>query len=90
MALAHSRMLIHEFLNKYPDIIPKEYPMIILNSKSDIFMDNNNKDTKYTRPIARRIIFVRNGEKCKMHKIDWCEGCLQLADIATKNVCEHD
>ena len=25
-----------------------------------------------------------------MHKIDWCEGGLQLADIATKNVGEHD
>ena len=30
--------------------------------------------------------FVRNGEKCKMHKIDWCEGGLQLADIVTNNV----
>ena len=26
----------------------------------------------------------------QMHKIDWCEGGLQLADIATKNVCEND
>ena len=34
--------------------------------------------------------FVRNGEKCKMHKIDWCEGDLQLADIGTKNVSEPD
>ena len=25
-----------------------------------------------------------------MHKIEWCEGCLQLADIATKNVGEPD
>ena len=25
-----------------------------------------------------------------MHKIDWCEGGLKLADIATKNVGEHD
>ena len=25
-----------------------------------------------------------------MHKIDWCEGGLQLADIATKNVGEPD
>ena len=25
-----------------------------------------------------------------MHKIDWCEEGLQLADIATKNVCEPD
>ena len=32
--------------------------------------------------------FVRNGEKCKMNKIDWCEGGLQLADIGTKNVSE--
>ena len=26
----------------------------------------------------------------QMHKIDWCEGGLKLADIATKNVGEHD
>ena len=25
-----------------------------------------------------------------MHKIDWCEGGLQLVDIATKNVGEND
>ena len=47
-------------------------------------------DTKHTRHIARRIHFVRNGEKCNMHKIDWCERGLKLADIATKNVGEHD
>ena len=25
-----------------------------------------------------------------MHKIDWCEGGLQKADIGNKNVSEHD
>ena len=25
-----------------------------------------------------------------MHKIDWCEGGMQLADIGTKNVSEPD
>ena len=25
-----------------------------------------------------------------MHKIEWCEGGLQLAYIATNNVCEND
>ena len=25
-----------------------------------------------------------------MHKIDWCEGGLQLADIGTNNVSEPD
>ena len=53
-------------------------------------MANNGKDTKHTRHIARRINFVRNGEKCKMHKIDLYEGGLQLADIGTKNVSEPD
>ena len=50
-------------------------------------MANNDKDTRH---IARRIHFVKNGEKCKMHKIDWCEGSLKLADIGTKNLSEPD
>ena len=53
-------------------------------------MAKNGMDTKHTRHISRRINFVRNGEKCKMHKIYCCEGGLQLADIGTKNVCEPD
>ena len=51
-------------------------------------MAKNGKDTKHTRNIYRRAHLVRNGEKCKMHNIDWSEGGLQLADIATKNVGE--
>ena len=53
-------------------------------------MAKNGKDTKHTRHIARIMYFVRNGEICKMHKIDWCEGGLQLADIVTKTVSEPD
>ena len=53
-------------------------------------MAKNGRDTKHTRHIARRMHFVRNGEKRKMHKIEWCEGGLQLADIGTKNVSESD
>ena len=34
--------------------------------------------------------FVRNGEKCKMHKIDWFEGGQKLEDIGTKNVSEPE
>ena len=40
--------------------------------------------------FARRVHFVRNSEKCKTHKIDGCEGGLQLSDIATKNAGEND
>ena len=70
MALAHFRMLIHEFLNKDPDIVPEEAPLIVLDSKSAMCMAKNGKDTKHTRHIARKMHLVRNGEKCKMHKID--------------------
>ena len=74
MALAHFRMLINELLNKDTDIFPEEDPLIVLDSKSDMCMDNNGKDTKHTRHIARRMHFVRNVKKFKMHKIDWYEG----------------
>ena len=76
MALENFRMSIHEFLNKDLDIITEEAPRIVLDSKSAICMYKNGKDTKHTRHIARRMHLVRNGKKCKMHKIDWCEGGL--------------
>ena len=90
MVLAHFRMLIHELMDKDPDIVPEEYPFIVLDSKSDVCMDNNGKDNKHTRYITRIMHFIRNGENCEMHKIDWCEGGLKLAGIYTKNVGEHD
>ena len=52
-------------------------------------MYNNGKDTNHTRHISSRVHFVRNSENCKMHKIDWCEGGLQLVDIATKDIGEN-
>ena len=71
-------------------MVPKEDPLTVLDIKSAMCMDKNGRDTKHTRHIAIRINFVRNGEKCKMHKIEWCEGGLPLADIGTKNVSEPD
>ena len=62
MALANFRMLIHELLNKDPDIFPEEAPLNILNSKSAVCMANNGKDTNHTRQIFRRVHFVRNVE----------------------------
>ena len=71
-------------------MVPKEAPLIVLDSKYSMCMAKNGKDTKHTRHIAIRMHFVRNGENCKMHKIDWCEGGMQLADIGTKNESEPD
>ena len=64
--------------------------MIVLDSKYVMCMANNGKNTKHTRHIARIMYLVRNGEKYNMHKLDWCEGGLQLTDIITKNVGEPD
>ena len=90
MDLARLRILIHELLNKDPDIIPDEVSLIVLDNKSAMCMAKNGQDTKHTRHISRRMNFARNGEKCKMHKIDWCEEGMQLAEIGTKNVSEPD
>ena len=89
MALARFRMLIREFLNKYPDIFPEEDPLIILDSKSDVCMSNIGKDNKHTKDISRRVHFVRHGENFKMHKIDWCDGGLKLVYIANKSVGDN-
>ena len=62
--------------------------MVVLDSKSAMCMANNGKDSKHTRHISSRINFLRNGENCRMQKIDWCEGGLQLAYIPTKNFGE--
>ena len=90
MALAHFIMLIHELLNKDTDIVSQESPIIILDSKYDVCMYSIGKDTKHTRNIARRVHLVRNGEKFKLFKIEWCEEGLKLADIVAKNVGENE
>ena len=63
MDLSHFRILINELLNKDPDIVPEQAPLIVLDRKSAMCMANNDKDTKNTRQIARIMHFVRNGEK---------------------------
>ena len=77
-------------MNKDPDIVPEEAPLILLDIKSDICMAKNGKDTNHTRHITRRIHFLRNSEKLKKNNIDWCEGGMQLSDIATKNVGDNE
>ena len=76
-------------MNKDPYKVSEEAPLIILDSKSAMCMAKNGKDTKHTKAPFKENDFLRNGEKCNMHKIDWCEGGLQLADISTRNVGYH-
>ena len=82
-------MLSNEFLNKYPDLVPEQAPLIILDGKSAVCMSKNCKDTKQTRHISKRINLVLTGEDCNLHKKVWCEKGLQLTGIGTKNVREY-
>ena len=57
MDLAHFRVLVHELLNKYPDIFPEEAPLVILDSKFDVCMAKNAKDITHNRKISGRVTF---------------------------------
>ena len=74
-------MLINELLNKDIYIVPEEPPLIILDSKYGMCMAKNSKVTEHKMHIYRRVHFLKNGDNSKIHKIDWCEGGLQLAEI---------
>ena len=72
MALPYFIMLIHELLNKDPDIVLEEASLIVFDIIFSVCIAKNGKYAKHTIHIARIISFVRNGEKFKMYKIDWC------------------
>ena len=69
MDLEHFRLLIHELLNKDPDIFPGEDPLIFLDSNYAMCMTKNVKDTKHTRHIARKMHFVNNGENARCTRL---------------------
>ena len=81
-------MINNELLNKDPDLVPEQAPIVILDNKSDMCMAKNSDYTKNTRHISIRMHFVRNGEEWNFHKILWCELGLLLVEIGTKNVRE--
>ena len=57
MDLTHFRMLILKLFNKDTHIVPEEVPLIVLDSNYTMCMDNNGKDTKQKRNIARIMYF---------------------------------
>ena len=60
MALAHFSMFIHVLFNKDPDIVPEEAPLILLDSKSAMYMASTGSNNKHTRHIVKRMNLVRN------------------------------
>ena len=73
-------------MNKDPDVVPEQSPLIILDIKSDVCMANTFKDTKHTRKFSRRKTFVRNVSELNLHNTVWCDGGQQLAYVGTNNV----
>ena len=69
---AHFRMLINDLWNKDPDVDPEHEPLIILDSKSDICMAKNGKETKHTKQIVRRMHFLINVEEWNFNNTVWC------------------
>ena len=57
-------------MDKDPDIVPEALPLIILDSKSDVYMDKNGKDNNHTRHIAIRVNVVINGENINSTILD--------------------
>ena len=52
-------MLIHEFLDKDPYIVPEEAPLIIFSSKSAVCMANNGKEKNYKIHIYKESKFSK-------------------------------
>ena len=63
MSISHFSMLTNEFLDKDQDVVPEQAHLVILDSKSDVCMVNDGKDTKHTIHISIRINFLRNVEE---------------------------
>ena len=70
MSLAHVVILINELFHKDPDMVTEKDTLSIVDSKSEVCMAKDGKDSKNTNNISIRVHFVGNGEKFKMHKID--------------------
>ena len=49
-----------EFLKKDTDVVPEHAPLIILDSKSAVYIENDVKDAKHTMHLSIRMHFVRN------------------------------
>ena len=62
MYIGHFRILNNDFLDKYPDVVPEQSHLVMLDSKSAVCMDNNSKYIKHTIHIARifhLLIYIR-------------------------------
>ena len=65
MGLAYFRMLIREFLNTDPDMVPQEAPIIVLDGNYTVCMADIGKDTKHISTFLEEYIFKGMGKTSK-------------------------
>ena len=63
MALPNFIMLINELLNKDPDLVSDEAPLIVLDSKSDMCMSKNGNDTNTHKAHCKQNAFLKEWRK---------------------------
>ena len=85
MAVAHSRMLVNELNDVDPDDFGEAIKILVDNTSAQA-MAKNEKDTKHTRHIARRMHYVRDGQQIGAHDLNYIPADLNLADPGTKNL----
>ena len=79
-------MVTNELTGTEPDEFGNPPVLILLDSESAIAMSRNQRDSKHTRHIERRVHYVRQGQKSGQHRLEYVPADLQLADIGTKNL----
>ena len=83
-AALHTKQLFNSFSHRHPDS-PVTIALFV-DSKSAICMMNNDKDTKRTRHIERRINFVRQARATGVFIPYKIPGEENVADVGTKNL----
>ena len=66
MSLSHIVMLNNEFLNKDPDLVLEQAPLVISDIKSAVCMSMSYKDIKHIIHIFIIMHFVINDEECNV------------------------
>ena len=80
----NSRQVIHEMNGNHPDT-PLSIPFLC-DSESALIIGKNNKDTKRTRHIQRRVHYVRDGIASGAFEGYKIGGDFNPADVGTKNL----
>ena len=58
ISLAHLSILYNELMDKDPEVVPEQAPLVLLDRKSSVCMAKSIKGTKHTIHIYRRMCWT--------------------------------